>query len=444
MRRFLRLTVVTAALVAGRHHRAHAQSFTGDATVDSASVARSAWARARRAASANDVPTEARELAHAAAAWPSQGTYQLWRALSAGQSPDTNGVIAGLTAYADLGLARDFRADTAFARWRRLPAVEQVVQRIEQNGAPWPRSVALARLADSTFFPEGMDADARTGRIYVASVRHRTIAEITPDGHVRELLPRDATGMGAILGVRADPDGRTLWATTSGLPYSAGYAPADSAIASLLKIRLADGSIERRWTLPVVSRGHVLGDLAVGPQGDVWMTDSNEPVLYRLRPGADTLESITSPLFRSLQGMAPTPDGRAVFVSDYSHGLLRVETQTHHVTHVTDAPHSTSLGCDGIAWDRGAIVAVQNGTTPARIMRFVLDASGSRIVSADLLDRNTLQADEPTIGAVIGGKFVYVANSQWEKYDEAGARRPSAPLTAPLLLAVPLPPDTRP
>ncbi|MDB4907113.1 MAG: hypothetical protein JWO05_1897 [Gemmatimonadetes bacterium] len=443
MRRFLRISVVTAALVSGRHPRAHAQVLTGDPVVDSASVARAAWARARRAASANDVSTEASEIAHAASAWPSQGTYQLWRALSAGLARDTSGVIAGLTAFADLGLARDFSADSSFAPWLRQPDVEQAVQRIARNGVPMVASAPIARLLDSTFFPEGMDADARTGRFYVGSVRHRTIAEVSPDGQVRELLPRDAPGMGAILGVRAAPDGNFVWATTSGLPYSEGYTAGDSAIASLLKVRRSDGAIVRRWSLPVVNGGHVLGDLAIGPQGDVWMTDSSQPVLYRLRPNGDTLEAIRSPLFRSLQGMAPTPDGRTVYVADYAHGLLRVDAATHRVTHLLDAPRSTSLGCDGIAWDRGAIVAVQNGTSPARIMRFVLDAAGTRIVSADLLDRNTGVADEPTIGAVVGGKFVYVANSQWEKYDEAGVRRMTVPLSAPVLLAVPLPPDTR-
>src|ERR1041385_3889591 len=100
---------------------------------------------------------------------------------------------------------------------------------------------------------------------------------------------------------------------------------------------------------------------------------------------------------------------------------------------------STSLGGAGIACDRGAIVAVQNGVAPARIMRFVLDGSGTRIVRALVLDRNLPTADEPTIGAVVGKDFVYVANSQWEKYTDDGRRNGTA-LLAPVLLAVPLRP----
>ena len=73
-------------------------------------------------------------------------------------------------------------------------------------------------------------------------------------------------------------------------------------------------------------------------------------------------------------------------------------------------------------------------------MRFALDSSGRRIVSADVLDRNSAIADEPTIVTIAGGQFVYVANSQWEKFTESGARKSDKPLTLPILLAVPLPP----
>jgi sugar lactone lactonase YvrE len=185
-----------------------------------------------------------------------------------------------------------------------------------------------ATLPDSTFWPEGMDYDARTGRYYVASVRHGTIAEVTSGGSAREIIARHSLGIGSMLGVRVDPAGGVLWATTSGRPQLAGYQPADSAIAALLRVRISDGTVEQRWDLAPSPRGHTLGDLAVGPAGDVYVTDSNEPVLYRLRPGASALEPMTDSLFKSLQGLAPSADGRWLYLADYSRGLLRVDLAT--------------------------------------------------------------------------------------------------------------------
>ena len=178
--------------------------------------------------------------------------------------------------------------------------------------------------------------------------------------------------------------------------------------------------------------GHTLGDLAIGPQGDVFVTDSNEPVLYWLRPGADTLESIRSPLFRSLQGIAPSPDGRVLYVADYSHGILRVDLATKSVI-----ARRRCAGID-VAWLRRPRVGSRSdrrraerrrarprGSVRARFVR----RSHSR--ETKVLDRNWAIADEPTIGTIVDKSFVYVANSQWEKYDPAMRRVASKPLTRP-------------
>ena len=413
---------------------------TGIPAVDSAAVARAAWGRAAKAMSQDDVALARREVERAAESWPTQPSYLWTDAVLAARTGDTTTAMHALAAYAELGLGRDLSLEPSVARLTILPAFSEIVAAHDAHRAPLVRSRERASLPDSTFWPEGVDYDSLNHRFYVASVRHRTIAELRPDGSSRELIPRDTRALGAILGVRVDHARGVLWATTSGVSQMLGYTASDSGIAALLRIRVSNGTIEKRWDFRPVPGGHVLGDLAIGPRGDVFLTDSNEPVFYRLRPGSDTVEAIRSPLFHSLQGMAPSPDGRRVYVADYSHGFLSIDLATRVVTRVLDAPGSTSLGCDGIVWDRGAIIAVQNGVTPARIIRLVLDTSGRRFTRVDVLDQNFFIADEPTIGTIAGREFVYVANSQWAKHDGKGNPLDGKRLTRPTLLAVPLPP----
>jgi len=413
------------------------QGVRGAAAADSAAAARAAWGRAEAAFSAGDLARARHEIDRAAVAWPLQPAYIWGRVVMARALHDTTALLRALDAYAALGLGRDL-SDTAFAPYRALPAFAALRARLDSNRKPVVRSTRVGTLPDSTFWPEGMDADPRTGRLFVASVRWRTIAEVLPDGQTRELWPRGREDLGAVLGVRVDTARNVVWVTTSGIPQMADFRAGDSAIAALLEVRPDDGAIIGRWNLAPVPGGHVLGDLAVGPRGDVYFTDSNQPVLYRLHGATRTLRSYTHPLFRSLQGIAPRPEGRIVYVADYSHGLLRVDVETGKVTRLDDAPRSTSLGCDGLAWDRGAIIAVQNGVSPPRIVRFSLDRSGTRITAVTVLDRNVVAAPEPTIGAVLRGAFIYVANSQWDEHDDAGRLLPGARLTRPALLSVPL------
>jgi hypothetical protein len=434
LRKWVRCALALDGLLGAR---LHAQAPTGIPAVDSAAVARESWSRASAALASHDTMLARREIDRAAAAWPTQPAYVWGKAVMARLTSDTAGIYNALDAYVSLGLGRDLHNDARFSGLAALPRFARVIARHDSNRAPLVRSRVLARLGDSTFWPEGVDYDSRTGRYYVASVRHRTIAEVSNGTVVRELWPRDTPGIGAVMGLRVDPARSVLWATIAGVPQMHGYTPSDSGIAALVRVRIADGTIERRWDLPHASLGHVLGDLAIDSLGDVFISDSYDPVLYRLAVGGDSLERIVSPYFHSLQGIAPTRNGSIVYVADYSHGLLRVDVATHAVSLMEPPAGTTALGCDGIILDHGAIIAVQNGVSPARIMRFTLDASGTRITRAEVLDQNTAIADEPTIGTLANGEFVYVANGQWEKYDERGQRRGERPLTAPVLLAIP-------
>jgi hypothetical protein len=414
---------------------------TGNAVVDSAAVARYAYSRANAALRRNDLAAARLEARRAASAWPRQPAYQWARVAIGLRLRDTATILEALTRYADLGLGRDLGRDTALAKYLALPTFRQVAGRHAARFAPLTRGRAIAVLPDSTFFPEGVDIDPRSGLMYVTSIRHRTIAELTPRGdYVRELFPRAGAGLGAFLAVRVDAQRGVLWATMSGIPQMAGYQDSDSLVHALLRISLPQGEIDGRWDLPVTAGGHTLGDVAVGPLGDVFLSDSRDPALYRLPADGGGLQPIRHPLFRSLQGIAPAPGAREVFVADYSHGILKVDVQSGEVTRLLDAPGSTSLGCDGLSWHDGALIAVQNGVLPPRVMRFELDSTWTRIVRADVIDRNLPVADEPTIGTMFGDNFIYVANSQWEKHDDKGVKLPNAVLRKPVLISVPATP----
>lgn len=416
---------------------APAQQMTGMPAVDSAAVARAVWARANSALQQHDVAAARREMDHAAHAWPLQPSYLWADAVLAARAHDTLATLNALDAYADLGLGHALDTDSSLAALSRAPRLAGVARRIAANDSIIARSEVRAVLADSSTWPEGMDYDPRTRRFYMADVAHRTVVEIGAAAS-RNLWPRDRLDVAPVLGVRVDTARGVIWATTSPVKQAPHENGPDTAAAELLRIRISDGAIERRWRLAPVNGGHALGDLAIGPQGDVFVTDSNDPVLYRLRPAADTLQSLRNPLFHSLQGLASDPSGRTLYLADYSHGLLRVDLGTGVVERIEDARHSTSLGCDGIAWYEGSIIAVQNGLVTPRITRFVLSDDGRRISRVEVLDRNTPLADEPTIGAVVGDDFVYVANSQWSKHDDAGRRIASRAVAPARLLAVPI------
>jgi hypothetical protein len=83
-------------------------------------------------------------------------------------------------------------------------------------------------------------------------------------------------------------------------------------------------------------------------------------------------------------------------------------------------------GIDGLHRFRNGMIAVQNGTSPRRIL-FLVDDSYARIHYARVLERNHPDWGEPTLGAVRGREFLYVADAQWERYGPGGVLRGEAP-----------------
>lgn len=408
------------------------------AAADSAAAARNAWRTAADALQRGDSRAARAEVDRAARAWPSQPAYLWAQAMLAVRDSDATVATRALDAYANLGLGRDLRADAKIGPLLGSK-FESIAARHEANRAPVANSGARPLLSDSTFWPEGIDADPRTRRLYVASVRHHTVAEVSPDGRVRELLERDRDDVASVMGVRVDTARKSLWITTSGLRNVPGFRAKDSSAAALLRIDLATGAIVQRFDVAPAPGGHVLGDLALAGDGTVYVTDSTQPIVYRLRPGATVLEEIRSPLFYSLQGVAPTPDGKWLYLADYSLGLLRMNVASGVVVALAPPTRGTTIGCDGIVWFNGAIIAVQNGVTPARVVRIVPDEKRDRVLRVEVLDQNLAVADEPTIGTLLGDDFLYIANSQWDKFTDDGARVPSHALTAPVALRLRLP-----
>ena len=184
---------------------------------------------------------------------------------------------------------------------------------------------------------------------------------------------------------------------------------------------------------------HAIGDLIVSRAGDVFATDSRAPVVYRIAAGTDSLERfVESPLLLSAQGLALTDDERTLYVADYARGILRVNLADRGVTLVRTADSVLALGIDGLYYQAGHLIGIQNGVTPHRVVRLDLAPGGDRMLGARVLERAHPRYDEPTLGVLVAGELYYIANSQWERFGQDGAVSDSTALQRPVVLRLPL------
>jgi hypothetical protein len=302
-----------------------------------------------------------------------------------------------------------------------------VAKRFALNAKPIgtaKRELAIDRLG---LIPEGMAWDGK--RFFVSSVRTKTIFA---DG--REF----ATAPWGVFGMVADPKRGVLWATTTALPQVEDFKAEDKGKSALLRIDLRDGKILE--TLPAPEGEHHFGDVAVAPDGEVYVSDSASPVIFRVEGG---LKLFVRGPFRSLQGLAVS--GATLYVADYSNGLFAIDRRTGDI-HPLRVPSTISLlGIDGLYAVVDAtrvaattLVATQNGTNPYRILRITLAPGGLAVSSARTLLANSPLMGDPTLGVVANNRFYFNGNAQWELFGDDGKISDPLKLSEAVVLSVPL------
>src|SRR5205085_10216178 len=111
-------------------------------------------------------------------------------------------------------------------------------------------------------------------------------------------------------------------------------------------------------------------------------------------------------------------------------GLFGIDLAKGSAWQVTPAKNFTAFGIDGISYRNGELIAVQNGTSPRRVMRLTLKDDAHSIIKAEPLASGKPEFELPTRGTIADGKFYLIANNQRRHYDRHGIVRDEKTLEA--------------
>ena len=397
---------------------------------------RERYAALKAAARGDDVALMLREADAAHALAPDVPMVIYLRAAAQAANAQHDAAFASLSRLADTGLAFNVAASPAFAALQADPRFDPLAQRFAQNGAA--RGVVdLAFTASglpTDFIPESILRDDAHGRWLLGSVRHARIDAVDDRGGAYDLVAERSGGLLSALGMRLVGD--TLWVASAGFAETAGVATADIGRSGLFEIDAGSGVVRRSWFLPADAQPHALGDvLLVG--SDLYASDSFGGGIYRLDADRSALRPVVEPgLLLSPQGMAER-DG-ALLVADYPTGLWRIDPASGALRKLRASAPAALTGIDGLYAHGRDLIAIQNGTTPKRILRIVLDERGDVIARVDVLAQNLLGWGEPALATIHDGALYYIANSQWDRFDANGQLPPPEQLEAPRIMRLPL------
>jgi hypothetical protein len=340
---------------------------------------------------------------------------------AANDAHDAEAVRTGLQRLAVLGYAPSQQTLDTLAPY--VPDAEMIAlrQRFGANSARIQASRLLINVPAQHLLIEGIAWDARTGRLFAASVVSRALLVRETQGW----RAVDGLEPGSLFGLAIDSRRRLLWAASGSVEQTPSP---ETAFRGLIGVDLNTLRPVRRLAAPAEG---FPADIAVAADGTVYGSDPNTGAIYRARATDTALTILVPPgRLRSPQGLVPSADGRRLYVSDYGYGLAEVTLADGNVSRLESDANTMLDGIDGLYPWRGGLIAIQNGTSPVRILFLELSPDGNRIASVRVLETGNPDWGEPTLGAVRPRDFLYVADAQWERYGEGGAVQGEGPARA--------------
>ena len=190
-------------------------------------------------------------------------------------------------------------------------------------------------------FPESITSTS-DGVLFVGRVGDGGIVRVKP--HTAEstvFVQPGASGSRSILGVFADEASRTLWACSNDLSALGGSAAGSDTWSALKSFDLHTGDAKHSFSLP--GSHAYCNDITVDAKGSVYVTDSANPTILKLSPGATMFEVFAQDSAFSapqsggagLDGIAFGSDGN-LYVTTYTAGeLFCVEVKDGRARRVT-------------------------------------------------------------------------------------------------------------
>lgn len=349
---------------------------------------------------------------------------------------DKAGALEALGQVAEAGVYVDLAPIADFAAVKDQPAFRVLMTRFAALRAPLAKAAPGFRLVEPDFIPEGIAYDPGSGDFFLASVHLRKIVRV--HGGQETAFAGPEADLWSVLGIKVDAAHGALWAVTSALPQMTGYAAALKGKSALYRFDLKTGAVQGSYPMPADGADHELNDLTVAPDGTVYAADGNGGV-YVLTPDAKALRPLTdSGALESAQGLALSPDGRYLYISDYERGLYAYDFADKRLSRLKVSGKVNPYYVDGLVLYGRDLVAIQNAAEPQRVTRFHLSPDGLGIAGAQVLDSADPLAPEPTLATVVGDELYLVANSQWSRFDDAGHLPPKEQLQPPLIAKLPL------
>ncbi|TDP02868.1 TPR end-of-group domain-containing protein [Flavobacterium sp. 245] len=273
-------------------------------------------------------------------------------------------------------------------------------------------SVEKIRLSEKDLHPEGLLYLQKRKFWLASSIRNKKIVSFDENGKCSDWFTECSY---SVFALKTDSDEKYLWVACSAIPEMKGFSKEIDGKSEILKIEIATKKLIKRYA---VDGNHVFGDLIVTKNNEVYISDSAEPIIYKIeKENLVVWKDLRKEAF-NLQGIALNKKESKLFVADYLKGIISIDIKSQKGNWLEFSEETSKKGIDGLVFYKNSLIAIQNGVVPIRIVRYNLDETETKIIDFKVLDNNREEFNEPALATLVKNKMYFFANSPWKFYDK--------------------------
>jgi hypothetical protein len=273
-------------------------------------------------------------------------------------------------------------------------------------------SIQKLSLSEKDLHPEGLLYLDKYKLWLSSSIRSKKIVAFDANGKCTDWF-NDCSY--SVFSFKTDYNQKYLWVACSAIPEMKNFTKEMEGKSEILKIEIATQKLVKRYT---VEGNHVFGDLVVAKNNDVYISDSAEPIIYKIEKDSLSLWKNLKMEAFNLQGITFNENESKLFIADYLKGVLVIDIKTKDRTWLEFPEETSKKGIDGLVFYKKSLIAIQNGVVPIRIVRYKLNESVTKIIDFVVLDNNRNVFNEPALATLVQNKLYFFANSPWKFYDK--------------------------
>ncbi len=322
------------------------------------------------------------------------------------------------------GLSYPTAGHEEFKNITGTPVYDYIEEGMEVNGKPYGAGKVVGKVSEhySGMLFENIAYDAKNERFLLASIRSGAIYELNKNQEFKEIIAAGdpATGPWGAVDLVIDEANDLLWVASSTMPQYTGTTQANFGQSMITKYQLSSLEILQGFALKGAQEPMLFSALHLSEQGNLYFVNLFNNQTFKVAKDADSIEALlVLKNLSAIKSITTNSDENILYVSDYDLGVFAIDLETQKIGQIGSSSKGFTAGYDDVFYHQGDLVVIQNGVSPARIMRLVLQKD-VLLVNMFPLEAGREEFAALSKGVLSGNDLFYIANSQWDKMELSG------------------------